>query len=280
MKNKIIFAEKSQTYKQPPFKINALKFAMNDLQKLSSDGLREQVKQFIRTAADIYLPALSIDTVIFGFHKGKLKVLLLRVGESANFMLPGGFVRKDEDLDAAALRILQERTGLLNIYLEQFYTSGNKDRSNGQVTQEILEELFGKTIRSSWFKQRFISVCYYALIDDTKVNPVSEILSTEFKWFDINRIPKLIFDHNHIIRKALVRLQSDLDEKLVGFRLLDDTFTMGELQNLYEAVYQKKLVRTNFQRKMLSLNVLERLEKQYSGKAHKAPYLYRFIEAK
>jgi len=223
---------------------------------------------------------LSIDTVIFGFHKGKLKVLLLRVGESANFMLPGGFVRKDEDLDAAALRILQERTGLLNIYLEQFYTSGNKDRSNGQVTQEILEELFGKTIRSSWFKQRFISVCYYALIDDTKVNPVSEILSTEFKWFDINRIPKLIFDHNHIIRKALVRLQSDLDEKLVGFRLLDDTFTMGELQNLYEAVYQKKLVRTNFQRKMLSLNVLERLEKQYSGKAHKAPYLYRFIEAK
>jgi hypothetical protein len=75
-------------------------------------------------------------------------------------------------------------------------------------------------------------------------------------------------------------LQSDLDQKLVGFNLMGETFTMGELQKLYEAVYQKKLLRTNFQRKMLSLQVLERLDKQYNGKAHKAPYVYRFIKPK
>jgi hypothetical protein len=75
-------------------------------------------------------------------------------------------------------------------------------------------------------------------------------------------------------------LQSDLDEKLVGSNLMGENFTMNELQKLYEAVYQKKFVRTNFQRKMLSLGVLERLEKQYSGKSHKAPYLYRFAENK
>jgi hypothetical protein len=123
-------------------------------------------------------------------------------------------------------------------------------------------------------------VCYYALIDDTKVKPSGEVIFGEFKWFDINRLPKLIFDHSLIIKKALATLQSDLDEKLVGSNLLSETFTMNELQRLYEAVYQEKLVRTNFQRKMLGLGVLERLEKQYNGKSHKAPYLYRFCKTK
>ena len=90
----------------------------------------------------------------------------------------------------------------------------------------------------------------------------------------------MLFDHPSIIQKALWRLQSDLDDKLVGFNLMSETFTMNALQKLYEAVHQKEFVRTNFQRKMLSLNVLERLEKQYTGKAHKAPYLYRFVENK
>lgn len=80
------------------------------------------------------------------------------------------------------------------------------------------------------------------------------------------------------VKKGLKRLRADLDEKLVGFRLMNETFTMADLQKLYEAVFDKKLVRTNFQRKMLSLNVLERLEKHYTGKAHKAPYLYKFIK--
>lgn len=146
--------------------------------------------------------------------------------------------------------------------------------------RELLPEILGTTSSGSWFEQRFISVCYYALVDDTKVNPQPEPFFTEFKWVDVTRLPKLLFDHNLIVKKAISRLQADLDEKLVGFNLMSETFTMNELQKLYEAVHQKKFVRTNFQRKMLSLGVLERLEKQYSGKAHKAPYLYRFAERK
>jgi len=244
--------------------------------KISDKELREITRQFLETAPDIYMPGLSVDTVIFGFHNDKLKVLLSHVGDASYFGLPGGFVRKDEDLDDAALRILQERTGFENIYLEQFYTSGKKDRSNEKMMKELIEKVIGKGPGIDWFRQRFVSVCYYALIDDTKVKPSTEILFGEFKWFDITRIPKLIFDHNLIIKKALVTLRSDLDKKLVGSNLMGETFTMNELQKLYEAVYQEKLVRTNFQRKILSLGVLERLEKHYNGKAHKAPYLYRF----
>ena len=140
--------------------------------------------------------------------------------------------------------------------------------------------MIGTIPHSNWFAQRFVAVCYYALVDDTKVNPVTEAFFTEVKWFDVNKLPKVLYDHDTIINKALKRLQSDLDEKLVGFNLMSQTFTMNELQKLYEAVYQKKFVRTNFQRKMLSLNVLDRLDKQYNGKSHKAPYLYRFIKPK
>ena len=244
--------------------------------KIGNKELKEITRQFLETAPDIYMPGLSVDAVIFGFHDDKLKVLLSHVGDASYFGLPGGFVRKDEDLDDAALRILQERTGFENIYLEQFYTSGKKDRSNEKMMKELIEKVIGKGPGINWFRQRFVSVCYYALIDDTKVKPSAEILFGEFKWFDITRVPKLIFDHNLIIKKALVTLRSDLDEKLVGSNLMGETFTMNELQKLYEAVYQEKLVRTNFQRKILSLGVLERLEKHYNGKSHKAPYLYRF----
>jgi len=252
---------------------------MSYLKDISDKELKKGIKDFLETAPDIYMPAVSVDTVIFGFHNDKLKVLLLRFGNTPYYILPGGYIRKDEDLDDAALRILQERTGLQNVYLEQFYTSGKTKRYQDTIAKDTVQKIIGKIPHSNWYDQRFISVCYYALIDDTKVNPQTEIFFTDFKWYDVNKIPKLLFDHNLIVAKALKRLQADLDEKLVGFNLMSETFTMAQLQKLYEAVYQKQFVRTNFQRKMLSMNVLERLEKHYSGKSHKAPYLYRFLKS-
>jgi hypothetical protein len=252
---------------------------MSYLKNITDKELKQGIKEFLETAPEIYMPAVSVDTVIFGFNNDKLKVLVLRFGNTSWFVLPGGYIRKNENLDDAALHILQERTGLQNIYLEQFYTSGNINRLHEVTPKEIVERVIGKIPDSNWFNQRFISVCYYALIDDTKVNPQPAPFFTEFKWVDVTRVPKLLYDHNLIIKKALSRLQADLDEKLVGFNLMSETFTMNELQKLYEVVHQKKFVRTNFQRKMLSMNVLERLEKHYSGKSHKAPYLYRFAES-
>jgi ADP-ribose pyrophosphatase YjhB (NUDIX family) len=249
---------------------------MSNLDIIRDKELKKGIKQFLETAPDIYMAGVSVDTVIFGFHNDKLKALMLRFGNTPYFVLPGGYVMKEENLDDAALRILQERTGLKNIYLEQFYTSGNTSRSKEKVAIELTKKIIGTILHSNWFAQRFVSVCYYALIDDTKVNPVTEVFFTEVEWFDVNKLPKVLYDHDAIINKALKRLQSDLDEKLIGSNLMGESFTMNELQKLYEAVYQKKFVRTNFQRKMLSLGVLERLEKQYNGKSHKAPFVYRF----
>jgi len=253
---------------------------MSNIDITSDKELKKGIREFLETAPDIYMAGVSVDTVIFGFHNDKLKALMLRFGNTPYFVLPGGNIRKEENLDDAALRILQERTGLKNIYLEQFYTSGNTSRSKEDVAREFIQKMIGTIPNNNWFAQRFVSVCYYALVDDTKVNPITEAFFTEVKWFDVNKLPKVLYDHDVVINKALKRLQADLDEKLVGSNLMGETFTMNELQKLYEAVYQKKFVRTNFQRKMLSLGVLERLEKQYSGKSHKAPYLYRFAESK
>lgn len=253
---------------------------MSSIENIISKELKTVIKKYLQSAPDIFMPGVMIDTVIFGLHNDKLKVLLLRYLDSSFFTLPDGYIKKDENLDDAALRILQDSTGLKNIYLEQFYTSGDTNRSESPVAKEILRKIIGTIPHGNWFDQRFISVCYFALVDDTKVTPVPNPFYTEFKWFDVNKLPKTLYDHNAIIRKALKRLQSNLDEKLVGFNLISETFTMGQLQKLYEAVHQKKLLRTNFQRKMLALGVLKRLEKQYNGKSHKAPYLYRFIKSK
>lgn len=238
--------------------------------------LRQALQHFASTAADIYLPGISIDTVIFGFHGGKLNILLLRFGNADNYSLPAGYIEKKENIDDAAIRILNERTGLTQLYLEQFYVSGKADRISKQVITDAFKNLNLKLPANNWFSQRFISVCYYALVDFTAVQIRSESMFSEIKWFDVKKLPSLLFDHHSIIKTAVKKLQTDLDHKLPESKLLPEPFTMGELQKLYEAVFQKKFVRTNFQRKLLGSGLLERLEKKYSGKAHKAPFLYRF----
>jgi len=124
---------------------------------------------------------------------------------------------------------------------------------------------------------RFLSIGYYALIDFTKANPTPDYTSDSCQWYDIDTIPTLIYDHSAMVKKALETLRFFLDEKLIGFNLLPEVFTMNDLQNMYETILDKKLLRTNFQRKMLSLGILERLDKKMTGAANKAPYLYRFV---
>ena len=107
---------------------------------INDKELKKGIQQFLETAPDIYMAGVSVDTVIFGFHNNKLKALLLRFGNTPYFILPGGYVKKEENLDDAALRLLRERTGLKNIYLEQFYTSGNTSRSKEEVAEWKLRD--------------------------------------------------------------------------------------------------------------------------------------------
>ena len=128
----------------------------------------------------------------------------------------------------------------------------------------------------TWLTRRFISIGYYALVDINKVDPRKSEIDEAIEWQDCRQLPALIIDHNEIVSCALDTLRSNLDQKLIGFNLLPETFTMKEVQELYEAIYDKPFARNNFQKKMLDLNVLERLEKKFTGAANKAPFLYRF----
>ncbi|GAA4281995.1 NUDIX hydrolase [Gaetbulibacter aestuarii] len=222
-------------------------------------------------AWEIYLPHLSIDCVVFGFHEGALKVLLLKMKESDSWGLPGGYILKDENLKIAANRILEARTGATNIYLQQFRVFGETHRS---------EAAFDYLPDDSFFKQRFISIGFYALVDFTEVEPVVDELSTDCGWRDINRLPELMMDHQFIFDKALETLRKQLIHKPIGYNLLPEKFTMPELQRLYEIILDKKLNRGNFYRKILRYDILIKLDETRKGGAHKAPDLYSFDQEK
>lgn len=214
-----------------------------------------------------FLPHVSIDCVIFGFDNSALKVLLLRLKDQQQWALPGGYVRKDENVDDAAYRMLKERTAVDNLYLQQFRTFGQTQRSEG---------FFADYPDDLWHKQRFISIGYYALVNYAEVTPVKDSVSAECEWKDIDDLPELMMDHRFIFDKALVTLRKQLNYKPIGYNLLPEKFTMPELQKLYEIILDKKLNRGNFYRKILRYDILEKLNESRKGGAHKAPDLYRF----
>ena len=234
-------------------------------------------KGVFSVASTDYLPHIAFDSVIFGFSGDQLKILILEYANTDIFALPGGFVGKNEDLNDAVRRGLEERTGLRDIYLEQFYTFGNVARHQPQTLKTIMEaNAYDPDGEYKWLLERFITVAYYALINYATVVPKPDALASSCKWYPVNALPPLMLDHAQIVEKAIQTLRDNLDKKLVGVNLLPEKFTMNELQRVYEAILGTKLRRTTFQRKMLALDVLVRHEKQYSGKAHKAPYLYSF----
>lgn len=237
-------------------------------------AIDKKLKDFLLTGDKSFLPHISIDCVIFGFHENRLKVLLLKWKERGQWSLPGGFIQHNESIDSSAKRTLKERTGLSNIYLRQFYTFGEpkRDRNKPFIKRQ--------QVKKTWLDNRFITVGYYALVEYSKVSPQPDWLSESCGWYDVGNAPKLIYDHNDIVDKALEVLRSSLNDVPVGYNLLPAKFTMPELQNLYETILDVKLDRRNFQKKMLSFGLLERLNERKTGGAHKSPYLYRFDKKK
>ncbi|NEW84540.1 MAG: NUDIX hydrolase, partial [Mariniphaga sp.] len=222
-----------------------------------------------------FLNHISLDCVVFGFHDNQLKVLLIRRKYTKEWALPGGFVREDESIEVAATRVLQERTGLDDIFLKQFKVFSEPERSKRNPTIKDLVDS-GANPDIEWFNQRFISVGFYALVDFTKVEPKPDSISDLCAWKNLDEVDSLILDHNLILNKALETLRLQLNYQPLGYNLLPDRFTMPELQKLYETILGKELDRRNFQRKMLSYGILNKLEERKMGGAHKAPFLYEF----
>ena len=236
--------------------------------------------KYFKVDETIFLRHIAYDSVIFGFSGEKLKILIMKYHNTGLYALPGGFMQRDENLNDAVRRGLKERTGLENIYLEQFYTFGDVARYKPEIMQTILEANGHNSEPYQWMLDRFISVAYYALINYNDVVPAPDALSDSCDWYDMDELPNLMLDHAEIVAKALQTLRENLERKLVGTNLLPPLFTLTELQKVYEAILGEKLHRGTFQRKILGLGLLQRHEKQFLGKAHKAPFLYSFGEYK
>lgn len=236
----------------------------------------------------LFIRQLAIDCVIFGYQERELKVLVSKLNFKGDFFaLPSGFIFLTEGVDEAAHRILEEKTGISNIFLEHFKNFGQANRTNKVLFERLIElnqEKFGEARLTKedfdWLTDRFISLGYYALVDINKVKPVKTELDESMEWYNIRELPNMIIDHNEIVEHALESLRLNLDNNIIVLNLLPETFTMKEVQDLYETIFEQTYARNNFQKKILDLNVLERLEKKFTGAANKAPYLYRFKKIK
>lgn len=201
---------------------------------------------------------VAVDCIIFGFDE-TLKILMVRRNfepERGQWSLIGGFVRQEEDLDQAAARILKALTGIDHLYMEQLYAFSKVDRDPAERT---------------------ISVAYFSLIP-LKPSLTKVLDGAACRWFEIQQIPKTIFDHGLMIEDALKRLRRRATHRPIGFELLPEKFTMKMLQDLYEAILDKTLDKRNFINKINSFGILERLDEKDKSGSKKGAFLYRFNE--
>lgn len=204
---------------------------------------------------------LAIDCIIFGFDGNRLQALLIKRGFEpgrGKWSLMGGFVKSNESVDDAAKRILWQLTGLTDIYMEQLHCFGEVDRDPGG---------------------RVISMAYYALI---KIDDYSKNLMEEHQaaWFCLYELPDLIFDHRKMIDMARERLKQKVANYPIGFALLPNKFTLPQLQALYEAIYETELDKRNFTRKILSFDILHKLNEKEKESSRKGAFLYVFDDQK
>ena len=201
-------------------------------------------------------PSVAVDICIFSIADGALTVHLIERKEppyAGSFALPGGFVRLDESLDAAARRVLAEKAGLAEVYLEQLYTFGEVDRDP---------------------RTRVITVAYYALIGRR-----AEALPPELKAFPVAKLPALAFDHNEVVETAAARIRGKLEWTTIAFELMPREFTLTELQRVYEVILERHLAKPAFRRRILASGVVKETTKMRRG-GHRPAILYRFVEGR
>lgn len=209
---------------------------------------------------DDIIEALSLDCVIFGFKDCELYILIVKHGEGSfkgNWALPGSFIKYNEDINAAANRILSSQTAVDNVFLEQFQTFGNVNR---------------------YPTRRVITIVYYALvnIDNFKLQPGSTV--SDVQWFKVNNVPEMAFDHSYIFEKSFDFLKHKIQHEPIGFNLLPAKFTLLQLLELYEAILGHKLDKSNFRKKFLKMNLLIDTNEKQTDVSHRAATLYSFDE--
>ncbi len=207
-------------------------------------------------------PAVTIDAVIFGFAEASLKVLLIKRGIEpfkGKWALPGGFIQMKETADEGANRILKKETNLIGVFMEQLYTFTDIKRDP---------------------RERIISIAYFALVKQENYHAQAGDDETSAEWFEIDKLPKLAFDHEKIVSTAIQRLKGKIRYQPIGFELLPEKFKLSQLQDLYEVILEIPIDKRNFRKKILQMELLKDLDEKETNVAHKAAKLYKFDKNK
>jgi 8-oxo-dGTP diphosphatase len=203
-------------------------------------------------------PAVTVDLGIFTVDSDALKVMLVKRAEepfAGTWSLPGGFLKLGESLEEAAMRVLKDKTGVGDVYLEQLYTFGSPDRDP---------------------RARVITVTYFALIPWKRLAQPDSQKVTDLTWISVNHLPRLAFDHKTILHYAVRRLRAKAGYSNIVYGLLFEQFRLSELQGMYEAILNKKLDKRNFRKRMLASGLLQETGKKEVAGAHRPAMLYTF----
>lgn len=202
--------------------------------------------------------AVTVDLVIFTVNDDLLKVMLVKRAEEPfadRWSLPGGFLKNSESLGDAALRVLKEKAGVEDVYMEQLYTFGGLDRDP---------------------RARVITVAYFALIPWKELAPPPSGKVTDLMWASVNRLPKLAFDHREIVTYAVQRLRAKAGYSNIVYGLMPRQFRLSELQKMYEIIMNEKLDKRNFRKRMLATGLLHETGRKDVAGAHRPAMLYKF----
>ena len=203
-------------------------------------------------------PGVTVDLVIFTVNEDALKAMLIKRGEmpfSGYWSLPGGFLKVEESLEDAALRVLEEKTGVEDVYLEQLYTFGQPKRDP---------------------RTRVITVAYFALIPWKHLNQPESKKIVDLTWHSVDQLPRLAFDHDEILKYAVRRLRAKVSYSNIVYGLMPKQFRLSELQRMYEVIINDHLDKRNFRKRMLATGLLQETGKKDIHGAHRPAKLYQF----
>lgn len=205
-------------------------------------------------------PAVTTDCVVFGFDGSGLSVLLVERGREpfkGEWAFPGGFLKMDETAEEGAARELHEETGVKDIFIEQLQAFSKVDRDP---------------------RERVVTIAFYALVRQSDYHVIGGDDAAKAQWFPMSDVPTLAFDHDRILRVAEEHLRMKIHFEPIGFHLLDEKFTMQQLQCIYESILGVHFDRRNFRKKMLALGYINQLDERVKGTAYRQPLLYSFDE--
>jgi len=251
---------------------NIFIFAFRSSVTVKENSAKAAIKEYFKGGVDTFLPHVSINCVVLAYRHPDLQVLVHRMPGHDSWLLPGGYVKRTESLDDAAYRNLR-LAGINEVFLRQIRTFGDPHRVTGisgltDTSPEHMEIL-------EWAKQRFVTVVYYGLIDQNRINVVPGGLLKDFKWSDVDRPDRMVMDHAMIVEETRKLMAIELLNHPIASKLLPDTFTLNELRGLFEAILNRRIDRGTFRRKILKLGIVEQID-QRKDPIGRPSHLFRF----